>query len=277
MNNFKIFFEITDLCNHRCIHCCKYWRQDCFHTMSYEDIDKIFNIPASFYKISGGEPGCVRDKVLYVIKKDSNISMNTNLTLWKDEDFQLFYNKNIKLYVSIVSLKKEEYKKITSANTFEILLDNLNKIDKQSTITLVINPINIDSFEYNINFLAELGFTNFTVTPMIPTNNLYINEKQSFDLIKQIYKYKRQLNIKTMYYVNDNYIVPYSHICEAGLNRIVILSNGDIVPCACFSAKPLGNIKDSNFNIDKILKKGEEFFNSFPINQRKECKGHILE
>lgn len=273
----KVFFEITDLCNHKCIHCCKYWRQDCFHTMGYEDLDKISNIKSTIYKISGGEPSCVKDKVRYFIKKDLPTAMNTNLTLWEDKDFQLFYDKNIKLYVSIVSLKKEEYKKITSADTFYVLLDNLNKINKQSTITLVINPINIDSFEYNINCLAEMGFTNFTVTPMIPTNNLQINEKQGFNLIEKIYKYKRQLNIKTMYFVNNNYAVPYSHSCEAGLNRIVILSNGNIVPCACFSAKPLGNIKDSDFNINEILKRGKEFFNSFPINQRKECKGHILE
>lgn len=274
MNKLKIFFEITDLCNHKCIHCCKYWRQDCFHTMSYEDIDKIFKIPASFYKISGGEPGCVRDKVLYAISKANNISMNTNLTLWKDEDFQLFKNRYIKLYVSVVSTKRNEYIEITDANTFDIFFDNLTKIDTNSIITLVINPINIESFEYNINFLAEMGFTNFTVTPMIPTNNLQVDEIKAFNLIKTITKYKQQLNIKTMYY--NAYGVPYSHTCEAGIKRIVILSNGDIVPCACFNAVPLGNIKDKNFNIETILAKGKTFFNSFPINQRKECKGHII-
>ena len=274
MSKLKIFFEITDFCNHKCIHCCKYWRQDCFHTMSYENIDKIFEIPASFYKISGGEPGCVRDKVLYAISKANNISMNTNLTLWKDEDFQLFKNRYIKLYVSVVSTKRNEYIEITDANTFDIFLDNLTKIDTNSIITLVINPINIESFEYNINFLAEMGFTNFTVTPMIPTNNLQVDEIKAFNLIKTITKYKQQLNIKTMYY--NEYGIPYSHTCEAGIKRIVILSNGDIVPCACFNAVPLGNIKDKNFNIETILAKGKTFFNSFPINQRKECKGHII-
>ena len=274
MSKLKIFFEITDLCNHKCIHCCKYWRQDCFHTMSYEDIDKIFKIPASFYKISGGEPGCVRDKVLYAISKANNISMNTNLTLWKDEDFQLFKNRYIKLYVSVVSTKRNEYIEITDANTFDIFLDNLKKIDTNSIITLVINPINIESFEYNINFLAEMGFTNFTVTPMIPTNNLQVDEIKAFNLIKTITKYKQQLNIKTMYY--NEYGIPYSHTCEAGIKRIVILSNGDIVPCACFNTVPLGNIKDKSFNIETILAKGKTFFNSFPINQRKECKGHII-
>lgn len=274
MSKLKIFFEITDLCNHKCVHCCKYWRQDCFHTMSYEDINKIFKIPASFYKISGGEPGCVRDKVLYAISKANNISMNTNLTLWKDEDFQLFKNRYIKLYVSVVSTKRNEYIEITDANTFDIFLDNLTKIDTNSIITLVINPINIESFEYNINFLAEMGFTNFTVTPMIPTNNLQVDEIKAFNLIKTITKYKQQLNIKTMYY--NEYGIPYSHTCEAGIKRIVILSNGDIVPCACFNAVPLGNIKDKNFNIETILAKGKTFFNSFPVNQRKECKGHII-
>lgn len=274
MSKLKIFFEITDLCNHKCIHCCKYWRQDCLHTMSYEDIDRIFKIPASFYKISGGEPGCVRDKVLYAISKANNISMNTNLTLWKDEDFQLFKNRDIKLYVSIVSMKRNEYIEITKADTFDILINNLTKIDTNSVITLVINPINIDSFEYNINFLAEIGFTNFTVTPMIPTNNLQVDEIKAFNLIKTITKYKQQLNIKTMYY--NEYGIPYSHTCEAGIKRIVILSNGDIVPCACFNAVPLGNIKDKSFNIETILVKGKTFFYSFPINQRKECKGHII-
>ena len=270
----KVFFEITDLCNHKCIHCCKYWRQDCFHTMSYEDLDKIANIKSTIYKISGGEPSCVKDKVRYFIKKDLPTAMNTNLTLWEDKDFQLFFDYNVKLYISIVSLQKKEYIKITGTNTYYNLLDNLSKVNKYSTITLVINPVNIDSFEYNINFLAEMGFTNFTVTPMIPTNNLQVDEIKSFNLIKTIIKYKKQLNIKTMYY--NNYGIPYSHTCEAGVGRIVILSNGDIVPCACFNATPLGNIKDKNFNIETILEKGKTFFYSFPINQRKECKGHII-
>ena len=41
MSNFGVFFEITDLCNHECIHCCKTWRKDSGLTMSKEMIEPV--------------------------------------------------------------------------------------------------------------------------------------------------------------------------------------------------------------------------------------------
>ena len=77
-----IFFEITDKCNLQCSFCCKSWRKYQSCTMSYNDLDTIIKISKKYSKISGGEPGIVKDKTFYYIEHEiCPIGMNTNLSL----------------------------------------------------------------------------------------------------------------------------------------------------------------------------------------------------
>ena len=42
MNNLAVFFEITNICNHRCVHCCKYWEDNSVSRTADKDmLDKI--------------------------------------------------------------------------------------------------------------------------------------------------------------------------------------------------------------------------------------------
>ena len=68
MNNLAVFFEITNICNHRCIHCCKYWEDNSvLRTADKDTLDKIIALPKSHLTISGGEPGLSKDNVFYLI------------------------------------------------------------------------------------------------------------------------------------------------------------------------------------------------------------------
>ena len=107
-----IFFEITNICNHRCIHCCKQWEDNSVNRIaSFETLDKIISLPKKSLTISGGEPSLVRDKVYYLINNESkHITINTNLTGWSKQDIA-FINNNDKtnFNVSVVSLKRDIY------------------------------------------------------------------------------------------------------------------------------------------------------------------------
>ena len=125
----NIFFEITDRCNQLCSHCCKTWRNDSGYTMNKDLLNKIISLPKKLLTISGGEPSLVPDEVKYVIDNEtSQLQINTNLTLWTDEMLNLFKQKNIMLSISVVSLNKETYIKITHTDLVDRLKTNLIKL-----------------------------------------------------------------------------------------------------------------------------------------------------
>ena len=273
MENKSIFFEITDICNHKCVHCCKSWRTDCNHIMSKEDLDIIINYPKTHLTISGGEPSLARDSVFYIVEHETvGITLNTNLTLWSESDIQRLINKNVTFSVSVVSLNREAYKKITGVDTYDLLINNLKLIPKNSKILFIINDISAATAKDTVNWLIAHGFTNLIVSPAIPNKWTTINQKKILNIIKDISKHHRNVRIETMN--NLDHELVYNHDCDAGCGRLVILSNGDVVPCACFDKHILGNIRNNSFW--EISKRGDLFYKSYPENKQKICKG-ILE
>lgn len=269
-----IFFEITDLCNHNCIHCCKAWRTDNMNTMSKEMIDRIISMPYKALTISGGEPSLVREKVFYCINKlKTEVRINTNLTEWKEEDFYFFETHNVELSISVVSMVKKEYEQITLANTFDKFMKNINYASKNSTIVIIVNEHNLDNLYNTVNTLAYKGFTKYIISPQIPNGISFIDIERALEKIEYIYRTKRNLKIQVMS-AGMNTCVPYNHRCDAGSGRLVIVSNGNIVPCACFTGHVLGNI--NNFNYLEAIKKGQDFHDKYSEEEKDICKG-VLE
>lgn len=267
----SIFFEITDLCNHRCVHCCKFWRKDANHTMTQETLDKILAMPKRYLTISGGEPSLVRDRVFYCLERsDDPIRINTNLTCWEPEDFTYFRERRIALSISVVSMFRKEYEKITQADTFDRFLHNLEQADRASKIVVIVNQYNIENLFETINRLAVKGFWDFIVSPSIPNGTGDLSLPAALRKIESVYKAKRNLRIETLTAMNT--VVPANHVCDAGIDRLIVLSNGNIVPCACFKESVLGNI-NNDFNLREINRRGRVFYLSYPIHQRRMCKG----
>lgn len=275
-NDYKVFFEITNACNHKCFHCCKYWEDNTkIRTASYDTLDKIIAIPKSHLTISGGEPTLVKDKIKYLIENESieGITINTNLTLLTDEDIEYYMHSNVELNVSAVSLIRENYIKITGKNTYDIFMSNLKKIPRWSTISFIVNPLSLPYLEYNVRLLLLMGFKFILVSPQTPTP---YNNVDAYEVILRVRKlhdeYKKIANIVTQGCVGTEYC---DHECEAGIGRILIDTVGDIYPCAPIH-KPckLGNI--ANVNIKNIKARGLRFYKSYPKHQRKICKGFIF-
>ena len=267
MSNFGVFFEITDLCNHECIHCCKTWRKDSGLTMSKEMIDVILAYPKDYLTISGGEPAMAKEKVFYIYDQGiKNLSINTNLTMWTPEDLSHLQQTVFK--VSVPSLIRSEFETITQAKTYDRLVRNLGLIDRSSFIIVIVNNYNINTITQTINRLAYMGFYNITLQPQIPTKFAETDVMLALQRIEDIYRAKRNLNIKLLCKSYDS-IVPPNHGCDAGLNRFVVMSNGDVVPCACYAAPVLGNILTTPY--EELRRKGREYFSSY--EDKITCKG----
>lgn len=272
----NIFFEITDKCNQLCTHCCKTWRNDSGYTMSKEMLDKIISIPKKMLTISGGEPSLFPDKVKYIIEHETSlIQINTNLTLWSEEMINLFNKKNIILSISVVSLNRKVYRQITKTDLLDQLVCNLSKINTNNKITIIVNEYNLNDIDSTINKLIVRGFNNFVIQPAIPNNSTFNKElfDQEMNKVYEVYSKHRNVNISLMSMFNPAPKLPINHLCDAGINRLVILSNGDVVPCACSKLNVLGNLMNDKWKT--IEKRGKDFYHSFPSDKKFICKGFL--
>lgn len=268
MNEFGVFFEITDLCNHECFHCCKTWRKDCGLTMSKEMIDIILAYPKDYLVISGGEPAMAKEQVFYICKQGiKDLSINTNLTMWTPEDVW-YLEQHAKLDVSVPSLVRSEFETITGADTYDRLVKNLNQISRDSYVVVIINNYNIKTISQTVDRLAYMGFYNITLQPQVPTGFTETDVMLALQRIEDIYNSKRNLNIQLLCKSYDSVVQP-NHICNAGDGRFVVMSNGDVVPCACYAAPVLGNILTTSY--EELRAKGKEYF--YSSDDQTTCRG----
>ena len=66
-------------------------------------------------------------------------------------------------------------------------------------------------------------------------------------------------------------VLGFGHRCNAGNGRLVILSDGRIVPCACGGLPVVGTLDG---DAGELFRAGEAFHHSFPLERRELCKGY---
>lgn len=275
--HLSVFFEITDKCNYNCSFCCKLWRQEKTGYITDEVLNKIISLKAPAYVIAGGEPCMEREKVRYFVEqtyKGSHLTLNTNLSLWSKEDINFLNIRGVHYTIDFPSYDREEYKKITQTNDFIFnkVKENLSYVGKkQSRVHIVIDEDNRDSWQQTILWLAtKYGFTFFVVTPSISFNEPK-NKKEIYRAIKNFHDQHANLIIITLANTEDNDCVVVNHKCSAGIDRFVVLADGNIVPCAWSRNHIIGHIlKD---NLDDILIRGRQYFYSYPYEKLDICKG----
>lgn len=274
----SVFFEITDICNYNCSFCCKSWKNKKYGSMKSNVLDKLANLNAKYYLITGGEPALAKEQIYYFLKKvkTNNIRINTNLSSWSKEDILELQKRNIEFTVDLPAIEKNKYIKITGAaeKDYYNTIKNLQYLkNKKTIICIVISKYNIEKYQEDILYLAsKYGFNNFTITPAISVKN-NIDDTVFFYGLKEFVKNHINLNITTLANVPNINNVPYSHKCSAGLDRFVVLPNGDVVPCAWNKNNVIGNIL--NDDMLKILKNGKSYFNKFAPKEQELCKGYI--
>lgn len=290
---YTFYIELTDICNHQCFYCYNnLFSNKINNNMTIETAKKIMNfinnIKVSHNKciniiLTGGEPFLNFNILKFFCNfltenyELFDFTINTNLTnsiddLKKLKEIIQKNNKNeLKLVISMPSLDKIIYEKITNNNNYNIMYKNLKYLVKDSFYKLhfntVVNNLNIDTTYQTILKLIMMGFNQFSLSYIIGENKISIKQlsymQKKIDSLLDIFnidlngtRNKLFDNIDLNNKSDDFFINFYKKKeseckCVAGKKIFAFSNNGNIKPCALndIVLENINNIK----NIDELL------------------------
>jgi len=261
-----IRLSITDVCNFKCDYCLpdgyKKNKGDNRTFISADEIRRLANalsqLGVSKIRLTGGEPTIRKDffEILNILKKNSGIKktvITTNGYKLEHLAERLIASKIDGINISVDSLNKDTFKKITGHDRLEEILRGIKKLQSLGFNNIKINAVllkNINSSEKDFkqwaNFIKENDI-NFRYIELMQTgDNLEYYRKYHISskifsefLIKNdwIFQTLGKDNGPAKNYINPNYlgkfglIAPYSKDFCKSCNRLRITSRGDLRLC----------------------------------------------
>lgn len=254
---------LTHKCNLRCCHCLlPSYRNQLLSTTDYKQIfGQLYLHGNEFVNFSGGEP-FVRKDIIDIFKKavQSGIDygFNTNGTLIDQEKVDRLkeippndisvslYGHNQKLH-ELVTQSEGSFKK--SLNAIKLFVNAGFSV----TIKTMVTKFNVKHIGSIAKFVRDIGVNKIVFdstifrkndgneTPLkYRVDNYELKQFENSEYGKKLTYKPRKLN---------------SLLCNAGVTRIAIDSDGTVFPCSIFRL-PIGNIKRQDLN--SILEKSEE-------------------
>lgn len=293
---FRLFYDITYLCNLRCKHCFTNSGKPNDNELSLEEklklVDYIKELGVPRVSIAGGEPFACKDLFEFVKKCNENdigVSISTNGTFFSKDVIDKINLLDIKtLTISFDGGTEESMDKIRGKGSYKKVVENLYNLKKyykgKYCIKTTLMKSNIDCLEEVIktgiecgcssvkfNTVREDGRANVNKDSIVLTEQEYIDTMQNLEKLKQKYygqiKVKNPLNIfsKECY----NYIEELGFGCFAGKESICVDALGNVRPCSHFPKEFIcGNIRNESlykiWHESKILSQ----FRNFKGNDR---------
>ncbi|HBY56866.1 MAG TPA: GTP 3',8-cyclase MoaA [Candidatus Atribacteria bacterium] len=288
--------SITDRCNYRCIYCqpeeqFKFIPHE--EILRYEEIIEIIqeavDLGITKVRITGGEP-LVRKGVENFIKELKKIEKLEDISLTTNGFFLAEYAKKLKMAglnrvnVSLDSLQKNKYRKITRGGNLERVLKGIDYAFKEGLLPIKINTvlmkgINDDEIEDFTRFTLERPINIRFIELMPSEENLIDNYKDKFISVLEVkenlakkYSFNPidigSSNGPAKYYQIEGgkgtigFITALSqHFCQS-CNRIRLTSEGKIRPCLFSNQevdlkktiRELKDIKNNQILKSKIIK-----------------------
>ncbi|MCQ2343312.1 MAG: radical SAM protein [Paludibacteraceae bacterium] len=265
----NIQFELTSLCNERCIHCYipneKKNHGFDMPTAKVKDlIDQLAAMGGLHVTFSGGEAFMHKDLIeliRYAREKDMMVSVLSNLIAVKDEQIQLLHDLNISLIqVSLYSMDPEIHDMITTVKgsfaKTKAVIEKLVAADVPVQISCPVMKANRKGYravlEYanSLKIKAQTDFimmaeANFDTSNL--ANRISIEETEEllrdimeFDpTYKQMIVNKRPISEEIKFDI-ERY--KKQRICGVGYDNCCITANGDVYPCAGWQSMVLGNV-----------------------------------
>ena len=151
--------SITDKCNFRCTYCMPAeglpWLKKS-QILSYEELERITRVAVSIgieqVRLTGGEPLVRRDvpdfvRQLRKIEGLRSLSLTTNGILLKQQAKALAEAGLTRINVSLDSLVREKFAKLTRRDQFDRVLEGLEEVEKYPSIhPIKINAVAIRGF-----------------------------------------------------------------------------------------------------------------------------------
>lgn len=257
-------WELTPWCNHNCIHCYNFWRQNriplqlaeqavLMHTRTVEEIvaNKVFHVT-----VTGGEPLAVlsrlKSQVSSLTEAGVDLSLNSNLTLLNSNKVELLRELGFKsILTSLIA---------SDATLNDHLAQTPGAFDKTIAgiklaiasgfpvaINMVISKPNLQYLDATAKLAKELGAVAFTATKASAPSNcpdfsayqLDINELQQMfiNLLEASKKYDIEVDSLEHYpsclMPEDDTLTKFGvRKCSAGKTGCTIGFDGLIRPCS---------------------------------------------
>lgn len=284
--------SITDLCNLRCAYCMgkdgvKKTTHDKILTPEriHEIVETSTKLGIKKVRITGGEP-LVRHGLIEIIKAISSVEgieeicLTTNATLLEKYAQELFDNGVRKLNISLDTLQKHKYAKITRGGNIDDVFAGLKRAKNVGFKNIKINTVLIGGF----NDDEILDFKDFAIKndltvrfiELMPIGESLKFNKTSFVTSNIIFKKLGPLELEkidgvsTIYKLNDKnakigLISPLSHSFCGTCSRLRLTSDGKLRPCL-----------HSSFEIDTNGLKGEQLLEAIKKAILSKPKSHNL-
>jgi len=272
----SVTLNLTSKCNHNCPFCFNDWRKDGLsETISKKNLDRFADIMHENeifqVNISGGEPTCEKDILLYAIKtlnsKNLDVSINSNLSTTVNKDL-LSQLKNAGVSGIITSLpnyKKDKCNETIGVDAYDTIISNI-KHALDLGITIKVNTIVTDDLSHLYNtaaFLKSIGVDFINCAFPAPPDYLTEKELESYKLTADkilaladiLLKINSSLNMKVgcvvpfpLCVLNDisKYLPLLDSACKAGVNYMRVDWNGSIHACTT-EKESYGNLFESPF------------------------------
>lgn len=254
--------EITDFCNHRCVHCynldtevqnrpSRKVSDETVLACAQKLIDnKIFSVI-----VTGGEPLIKKEltqKVISLLKEnDTRVALNTNLTLADDDFIQFLKDQKVGVLTSCPSGENNSFAKLVGIDNYKVFESKVKKLvdaGVKCTVNMVVTKDNLHEVRLTAEKMNALGCKSFAATPMglnveYPRLDLLLSVEEVRKVVADLLWIEENLKMKVDILealpkcVFQEEILKGKHHflnrkCQAGRTVIAVSCNGDVRPCA---------------------------------------------
>ena len=254
--------EVTDFCNHRCIHC--YNLDSEIENRPARKIDdetviacaqKLIDSGIFGVIVTGGEPLIKKELTKKVItlfrEKGIKVSLNSNITLFDDDFISFLQQVKVGVLTSCPSAISASFERLVGVDNYTKFENNIKKMlaaGIRFTVNMVVTKDNLNEIRITAEKMKQLGCRSFAATPMglnmdYPRLDLLLNIEEVQGVIADLLWAEENLGLRVDVLealpkcVFTEKILSEKHSflnrkCQAGRTVIAVSCNGDVRPCA---------------------------------------------
>ena len=254
--------EVTDFCNHRCIHCYNLDSEIQNRPTRHVDDGTVLRCAQKLIDnqifgviVTGGEPLIKKElteQVIRLLKEHQiRVSLNSNLTLFDDDFIAFLKEKKVGVLTSCPSAVSSSFAKLVGVDNYARFETNLKKLvaaGVRCTVNMVVTKENLHEIRPTAEKMKALGCKSFAATPMslnveYPRLDLLLTVEEVRQVITDLLWIEKALGLKVDVLealpkcVFPETVLMEKHAflnrkCQAGRTVIAVSCNGDVRPCA---------------------------------------------
>jgi len=263
-----VYWEATQICNFKCIHCYSESNTKWFEWLELAIIknliDEMVKNWVEFFNIGWWEPLMyehIFEIIKYCFTKWLRIELTTNWSLLNDYNIKKLKHCWLKfIQISIDWSNKKSFEEMRPWSNFELIKENIKKLvvnDFIVSVNTVLTKINHLEILDIINLSEKLGTSFYKVSPLMETWRWWDNMKNiqlSLKELKNVYEWifdfqKNNRNKKFNVIVNKNVLKPSikniswmpdcHYWCPAWRSTCWIDSYWNVYPCSYMNNEDL--------------------------------------